>query len=36
MSLAEESIDLDYLPFYVTAPGESDLLFSATVIFWSW
>ena len=23
----------DYLPFFITAPGESDLLFSAVVVF---
>ncbi len=25
--------DLDYLPFFVTAPGDSDLLFSAVLVF---
>ena len=32
--MADEAIDgLEYLPFFVTAPGESDLLYSAVAVF---
>ena len=33
MSAAANGIELEYLPFFVTAPGGSDLLFMATVVF---
>ena len=33
MSTATDSIELEYLPFFVTAPGDSDLLFGATGLF---
>ena len=33
MSQSATGIALEYLPFFVTAPGESDLLFSATIVF---
>jgi len=28
-----DKVNLDLLPFYITAPGESDLLFTAVTIF---
>ncbi len=32
--MAEASVNgLDYLPFFVTAPGESDILYSAVAVF---
>ena len=32
--MAEASINgLEYLPFFVTAPGESDILYSAVAVF---
>lgn len=33
MSMAADRIELEYLPFFVTAPGDSDLLFGATGLF---
>ena len=33
MSQSATGVELEYLPFFVTAPGESDTLFTATVIF---
>ena len=33
MSVATDSIELEYLPFSITAPGDSDLLFGATGLF---